>query len=212
MLADYPILYLLDQLGVAVFALSGALMAAKLRMDPFGVLVLATSTAIGGGTIRDLTLNLPVFWVEDPLYILVIALTAVLTMLLVNHAHRIPPRLLLFADAGGLALFTILGAQKALLHDAPGIIAVVMGMMTGVAGGMIRDILCRQIPMVLQKEVYATASLLGGMTFVLISELKLSTLLCMIIGMLVTFAIRCTAIIWHLQLPAFQLDAPDNDN
>ena len=156
------LLYWLDIFGVIVFALSGALMAGRYQLDPFGVAVLAAVTAIGGGTIRDVILDTPVFWTVDPIYLYVILVTAVLTIVLIRQPKRIPKRFLMIADAFGLALFAVLGTQKALTLGSPIPVAIVMGMITGVAGGMIRDVLCNVIPMILRQEIYATAAILGG--------------------------------------------------
>jgi len=198
------LLYLLDLIGVAFFAASGAMMAARLRMDPFGMIVLAALPAIGGGTLRDLALGVrPVFWVDDPTYVLVIVATALTAMLFINHFNRLPERLVLVVDALGLALFCIIGARKALMFEPSYTIAVVMGVITGVAGGMLRDIVCRQIPMILRKEVYATACIAGCSLYVLCIHLGSGERLAMLAGMSTTAAIRLAAIAWRLQLPAF---------
>ncbi|RCU51633.1 MULTISPECIES: trimeric intracellular cation channel family protein [Corallincola] len=200
------ILYWLNVIGLAVFAISGALMAARLKMDPFGVVVLAALTSIGGGTIRDIILDVPqVFWIEDPSYLNTIIITALVTMVFVNYLHRIPEKLLLIADAAGLALFSVLGAQKALLYGAPGEIAVVMGVITGAAGGILRDVVCRQIPMVLRKDIYATACLLSCVTYTGLLLIDVDDLTASLVGIGAGFILRLAAIQWHLQLPAYQL-------
>ncbi|MGB6188039.1 trimeric intracellular cation channel family protein [Aeromonas molluscorum] len=200
------IVYVSDMFGTAVFAFSGVLVAGRLRMDAFGVLVLAAVTAIGGGTIRDMILGAtPVFWVRDTLYIWVILLTALLGMWLVRVPKRLPWYVLPVADAFGLALFTVIGAQKALHFGASGLIAVLMGTMTGVAGGMIRDVLAREIPMVLQKEIYATACILGGIVYTVALECNVERVLAMFVSMAVVFGLRVAAIYWHLSLPTFSL-------
>lgn len=200
------IVYISDMFGTAVFAFSGVLVAGRLRMDGFGVMVLAAVTAIGGGTIRDMILGAtPVFWVRDTLYIWVILLTALLGMWLVRVPKRLPWYVLPVADAFGLALFTVIGAQKALHFGASGLIAVLMGTMTGVAGGMIRDVLAREIPMVLQKEIYATACILGGIVYTVALECNVERVLAMFVSMAVVFGLRVAAIYWHLSLPTFSL-------
>ena len=200
------IVYISDMFGTAVFAFSGVLVAGRLRMDGFGVLVLAAVTAIGGGTIRDMILGAtPVFWVRDTLYIWVILVTALLGMWLVRVPKRLPWYVLPVADAFGLALFTVIGAQKALHFGASGLIAVLMGTMTGVAGGMIRDVLAREIPMVLQKEIYATACILGGIVYTVALECNVERVLAMFVSMAVVFGLRVAAIYWHLSLPTFSL-------
>ena len=202
-----PLIYWLDLAGTAIFASSGAVMAARLRMDPFGMIVLASLPAVGGGTLRDLILGVrPVFWVADPNYVLVIVATTLACMLLLNHISRIPERLMLVLDALGLALFCMIGARKALLFQPSWTIAVIMGVMTGVAGGMMRDIVCRQIPLILRKEVYATACIAGCSCYILLAHYwHLDDALAMAIGMAVTALVRLAAIIWQLQLPAFHL-------
>ncbi|MFM4705213.1 trimeric intracellular cation channel family protein [Aeromonas bivalvium] len=200
------IVYVSDMFGTAVFAFSGVLVAGRLRMDGFGVLVLAAVTAIGGGTIRDMILGAtPVFWVRDTLYIWVILVTALLGMWLAGLPKRLPWYVLPVADAFGLALFTVIGAQKALHFGASGLIAVLMGTMTGVAGGMIRDVLAREIPMVLQKEIYATACILGGIVYTVALECEVERVLAMFVSMGVVFGLRVAAIYWHLSLPTFSL-------
>lgn len=201
------LIYCLDLAGTAVFASSGAITAARLRMDPFGMIVLAALPAVGGGTLRDLILGVrPVFWVDDPNYLLMIIATALATMLLVNHINRIPERLLLVLDALGLALFCIMGARKALMFQPSYTVAVVMGVMTGVAGGMMRDIVCRQVPMILRKEIYATACIGGCSVYIVLAPIwGVDDSLAMAIAIAATALFRLAAIVWQLQLPAFHL-------
>ncbi|MFM5499506.1 trimeric intracellular cation channel family protein [Aeromonas veronii] len=200
------LVYISDMFGTAVFAFSGVLVAGRLRMDGFGVMVLAAVTAIGGGTIRDMILGAtPVFWVRDPLYIWVVIATALIGMWMVKLPRRMPWYVLPVADAFGLALFTVIGAQKALNFGTSGLIAVLMGTMTGVAGGMIRDVLAREVPMVLQKEIYATACILGGILYTLALEANMDRVTAMLICMSAVFGLRVAAIYWHLSLPTFSL-------
>ena len=199
-------IYFFDLCGTAVFALSGALAAGRHRMDPFGVIVHATVTAIGGGSIRDALLGTtPVFWIRDPNYIIVILITVLLTLILVRRPKKIPQHTLPIADALGLALFTVIGAEKALNLELGGMIAVVMGLITGVGGGMIRDLLCRQVPMILRTEIYATASILGGICYSVSIHLGVENMHAMLVSMTVALCIRLAAIKWHLSLPAFDL-------
>jgi uncharacterized membrane protein YeiH len=199
-------IYFFDLCGTAVFALTGAMAAGKYRMDAFGVLVLAAVTAVGGGSIRDALLGAtPVFWIRDANYILVILATTAAFLVLVRKPHRLPNKTLPIADALGLALFTIIGAEKALLLGVSGIGAVIMGLLTGVGGGIIRDLLCRQVPMVLRTEIYATASILGGIGYTLSLQAGMDSMTALAIAMLSTLTIRLSAIRWHLSLPAFDL-------
>ena len=199
------LLYWLDLFGVIVFALSGALMAGRYKLDPFGVVVLAAVTAIGGGTIRDVILGTTVFWVANPIYLYVILTTALLTIVLIRQPKRIPKRFLLIADAFGLALFAVLGTAKAISLDAALPVAIVMGIITGVAGGMIRDILCNVIPMILRQEIYALAAMLGGCLFALFYSLGWSENVATICAVVGALKLRLAAIYWQVSLPAFQI-------
>ncbi len=197
-------IYIFDMLGTIAFAISGVLVATRLRMDPFGITVLAGVTAIGGGTLRDMMMgSTPVFWIMDNTYIYVILLTALLSVLWLHRIHRFPAYLLPTLDAFGLAIFTIIGAQKALSFGFSGPVAIVMGCVTGVVGGMIRDILSGQIPYILQKEIYATASILGAILYVICGFLELGSIFSMVIAILGTLSLRLSAIYWHLSLPVF---------
>jgi len=197
------LLYVMDLFGVAVFAITGSLAAGKKRMDLFGVVVLATVTALGGGTLRDLVLGTsPVFWVSAPIYLLVAVATAIVTFFLVRFCG-LPLKLLSVADAFGLAVFTVLGTQKALdMGISPGI-AVVMGIMTGVVGGIIRDILSGEIPLILRREIYATASLCGAITFCLVSVALQNQALAALTSVIVTLVLRLSAIKWKMSLPLY---------
>ncbi len=163
------LIYVLDMFGTAVFAASGVLLAGRLRMDPFGIVVLASVTAIGGGTIRDMALGAtPVFWITDTAYLWVIFITCLIAMLAIRKPKQMPWYFLPVADAIGLAVFVAIGVEKALRFGASPMVAVIMGVMTGCGGGgVIRDILAREIPMILRTEVYATACILGGVSFIL---------------------------------------------
>lgn len=198
--------YFSDLLGCIVFAISGVLVAGRLKMDPFGVVVLASVTAIGGGTIRDMVIGAtPVFWIHDTTYLYVIFATAVISMISARKAHHLPSFLLPLLDAFGLALFTVIGAEKALSYELPAIVAVVMGVTTGVAGGMIRDLLAGQIPLVLQKEIYATASILGGLLYTGSIACGMNASWALGIAMIGTLSLRLAALKWHLSLPVFNL-------
>ena len=200
------LVYYFDLFGTAVFAFSGVLVAGRLRMDAIGVIVLAAVTAIGGGTIRDLLIGAsPIFWIQDPTYLWIILATAAAGMWLARVPRRLPWYALPVADAFGLALFVVIGAKKALLFGTSGMVAVVMGVITGVAGGLIRDVLAREIPMVLQKEIYATACIFGGVLYTTSVALELAHIPAMLISMLGVLAVRIPAIFRHLSLPSFTL-------
>ncbi|MDI5932864.1 trimeric intracellular cation channel family protein [Halomonas kalidii] len=198
------LVYWLDMAGLIVFALSGVILACRARMDPFGMLVLAAVTGIGGGTLRDLVLGIrPVFWVSEPTYLWVILGTVGLSILGFHYIHRLSRVFLPVADAFGLALFTVIGTHKALLLETPGVVAVLMGLLTGVAGGMVRDVLARRVPMVLRQEVYATASIAGGVTYVMLEALGSPVAVTIALALGVTLFLRLAAIYWRLTLPVF---------
>lgn len=197
------IIHALDLFGVAVFSVSGSLAAGRKRMDIFGVIVLGLVTALGGGTLRDTLLNSePVFWVADRSYLLVGVVASALTFVVVRRLS-VPKRGILLSDALGLAVFTLIGTAKTLDATGSGSLAVVMGIMTGVAGSLIRDILSAEVPLVLRREVYATASLCGSLVYVAMSRLFLPGIACLAVSVLVTLSIRLAAIHWNLSLPLF---------
>lgn len=198
-------LYILDLFGVVVFAISGALVAGRKGMDLLGVMVAAGVTAVGGGTLRDLLLGrLPVFWVRDPIYLYVIVATALATILYTRY-FRLPRYSLLLADAFGLAFFAISGARLAEQAGVAGVVVILMGTMTGVAGGMIRDVLAAKVPLILRKDIYATAAIVGCALYLLLSRLGLSAPVAAICGMVTIFAIRLVAIYQRLALPQYRL-------
>lgn len=200
------ILYVLSLVGAGVFAASGALAAGRKGFDLIGVVVIAGVTAIGGGTLRDVLLDRhPIFWIADPVQLMVILAAAGLTLVWVRF--RKPPwTALLVADALGLALFTISGTQVAEQRGLPGIIAVVMGTITGAAGGVLRDILSGEVPLLLrQTELYATAAIVGSAAYLLAQDFGLTDTPAALLGMATVAAIRFAAILWRLRLPVFEV-------
>ena len=198
--------YLADLFGVAVFAITGALMAGRKSMDLFGVLVIAVITALGGGTLRDLILdNHPVSWIRDDTYIAVATLAAVGTVVWVRLTRPIHETGLLVADAFGLAVFTVIGTEVAMQHQVPLSTAVIMGVMTGVAGGVMRDIICNEIPLIFKKEIYATACIAGALVFIGLRLLQTPHWLDTGIAMFTVLGIRMAAIRWRFSLPRFHL-------
>lgn len=192
--------------AVAVCAISGVLAASGKHFDLFGILVLAIVTALGGGTIRDLCLGAyPIFWVQRPDY-LMMALVAALLTFVAARFFRMPHRLLLIADAFGLALFAIAGTQKALTLQTSGVIAMLMGVITGVAGGVLRDVLRREVPLVFRPEIYlyGTAALAGAALLVGLRTWVPDFHQAPLAGMLLTLVLRLSAMGFKLGLPVFQ--------
>ena len=201
-------LELLDFVGVAVFAVSGALAAGRKKLDLLGVVVIATVTAIGGGTLRDVLLDRPIFWIVRPAFLYVILAAALVTTIYVRRL-RPPERTLAVADALGLALFSVSGAQIAEGLGHAGVVVVLMGALTGVAGGMLRDVLCAEIPLILRKgQIYATASIVGVIVY-LVMQPYVDNAVAALTGMGVIAALRLGAIAWNWSLPVFSL--PERD-
>jgi len=202
----------LDLVGVAANAVAGALVAGRRQFDWLGVVVIAGVTAIGGGTVRDLLLDRPVFWIANPAY-LQATLAATAFTLLYARRRRIPERVLETMDALGLALFGIAGARIALSLDHHALIAVVMGVITGSFGGLLRDVLCNDIPMIFQRgQFYATAIIVGCSLYVGLIALGMENDLAAGAGMLAILALRVSAIVWNLRLPIFRLPPEDRDH
>ena len=192
-------LILLDIFGTIVFAMTGALVGKSKQMDVFGVVVIALVTALGGGTLRDILLgHLPVFWISQP-EIIVICVISALFAFFASGKLPFPRRTMLLADAIGLATFSVIGAQTAISFHP--VIAVMMGGMTGTAGGMIRDMLSDQIPVILRRDIYATAAMAGAGVFVLLHHGQVNNDLALLLGAMVTFLIRLLAIRRRWNLP-----------
>jgi uncharacterized membrane protein YeiH len=195
-----------DLAGTAVFAITGALAAGRKRMDIFGVVVLGCVTALGGGTLRDVVLgSRPVFWISDTLYLAVASLAAIGTFLLAQR-FRFHGNVLMVADAIGLAVFTVIGFQKGFQQTQEYSIAIVMGVATAVVGGIIRDLLSGEIPLILRREIYASASLCGAALLALLSYLQLPSPLAVPAAFLSSLLIRLAALHWNLALPLFRLE------
>lgn len=206
---DFLKLIPFETIGVAVFALTGALMAARKGMDPFGFALLATLTGVGGGTLRDLLIGTrPVFWVGDPSDVLVCLVVAELVFALgpkrvaaMEGGRR--GRVLLWADALGLALFSITGTAKALAAGVPALSAIALGTITATFGGIIRDIFAGTTPLVLRQEIYVTAAALGAGVMVALQALGLPLTLSAGAGFGAALILRALAILRGWSLPTF---------
>lgn len=198
-------LYLLDLAGVSVFAVSGVLAAGRKKLDLFGVVVLAIVTAIGGGTLRDLLMDRgQVFWMGNPTYLAVIITVALLTVASARR-WRTPEHALELADAAGLAFFVVSGAQIAQEAGLPALSVLVVGVITGVAGGMIRDVLTAEIPFILRhRQLYATAAMAGVGLYLLLGRFGAPLALASVAGMATTFSLRLASIYLNVRVPAFE--------
>ncbi|MEZ5301641.1 MAG: trimeric intracellular cation channel family protein [Verrucomicrobiales bacterium] len=199
----------LDLGAVAFCGIAGAIAAGRKGLDLFGVLAFACITGVGGGTMRDLLLGAPVFWIEDPV-VLGTAAAGGLATFIAAHWIEPPRRSMRIIDAFGLALFAVVGADKALGFGAHPAVAAIMGLVTGTVGGAIRDVLSGQIPAIFRREIYATAALAGAGTFVALHP-HLDRPLPTLIGIGTGLAIRLLALFFSLNLPRFTLHGGDED-
>jgi uncharacterized membrane protein YeiH len=198
------LIYWLDLFSVAVIAASGALSASRKEMDLGGFALIGVVTGIGGGTVRDLVLGYsPVFWVERPEYLGICLAVAIAVFFIAPYVGQ-RWKWLLWADAIGLGLYTVVGADKALAMGASGLIAAGTGVITATFGGVIRDVLCAEIPLILRKEIYATAAAAGATVYVLLHAAGIGYIAGLAIAGGLTFGIRAVAIAWSLSLPAYK--------
>lgn len=199
-------LTLLDYLGTFAFAISGALKAVRKEMDLFGLIVLAVVTAIGGGTIRDVMLSLRPFWFANPWYICLALLAAGLVFALYRVLSR-GETILLWFDAIGLGAFTVIGASKAMDAGLGLVPTVALACLTGVGGGLIRDVLAEEVPIVLRKEVYASASILGAILYWLCEQYGVPKHFSMPAAMLVVIVTRLVSLYYGVGLPRLKMKA-----
>lgn len=199
--------YYLGLVGVAVFAFTGALAADRKGSDWVGALCLAAATALGGGTIRDVLLQREkVFWIADTAYLWVVLGTTVLTIVYVRY-FKPPTNTLQFADALGLAMFSILGARIAEQADVSPVVVIVMGVTTGVAGGILRDVLVNEIPMIFRsdKPIYSISAALGIIVYLVLKDFGVASQISILSGVVVVATTRFAAIIWQIKLPEFNI-------
>ena len=199
----------LDLLGVSVFAISGALAAGRKGLDLLGVLVLALVTSVGGGTIRDVLLGRhPIFWLADPRYLGAILIAALGTVAWTRR-FRPPAAALLVADAIGLGAYAIVGARIAQAAGLPPASGILLGTVTGSAGGAVRDVLCAEIPLVLRRgNLYASAAIAGTSVYFGLASSGMLRAWASLIGAVVTISVRLAAIRWDLRLPTYLLPEP----
>jgi uncharacterized membrane protein YeiH len=196
-------LYIIDILGTFSFAVSGAFLAMEKKLDPFGVLVLAFVTAIGGGTLRDMMIgNLPVSWLTNSTATIVIFASAVVTMFFGRYLKHLTTTLFLF-DALGLGLFTVVGIKLGIEKDFSAGVCITLGTITACFGGVVRDVLLNNIPLLFRKEIYAMACILGGLLYFLLRYFQMDADVVTIICIIVIFLIRVVAVRYNLSLPAF---------
>lgn len=199
-------LTVLDILATMAFAVSGMLEALEKRMDTFGVFIIAFVTAVGGGTLRDILIGeTPVFWMENLVVVYAIIITTILAIIFRKHLNRLRKSLVLF-DTIGIGLYTVVGIQKGLLVDLHPIVCIALGTMSASFGGVIRDTLCNEIPVIFQKEIYATACLAGGVVYFGLSYFNLGNQWLVLISILTVILIRLLAVAFKISLPSLYKD------
>ncbi len=199
-----PIAFILDHIAVAVFAFSGALVASRKQMDIFGFVLLGTATGVGGGTVRDVLLgHLPLTWIQQPSYLVVCIVAASITFF-AAHLFNSRYRVLLWLDALGLSLFCVLGAEHAMIVGAHPLVAITMGMISATFGGIIRDVLGGEVSLLLKREIYVTAALVGSVVFIVLSTFSDLRLLNIGAGFACCFVVRGLALHYGWSVPAYK--------
>lgn len=200
------VIYILDILGTFAFAISGALVALDKKFDIFGVIIIAFVTAVGGGMLRDVLINAhPINWIGDLNYLYIIFSAVLFTFLFKSKIAYLSKTMFLF-DTIGISVFTLLGLQKGLSYDLHPIIAIIMGMISAVFGGVLRDVLTAKIPLIFEKEVYASACLAGGISYLILNYFKVDENINFIVSAIVIASIRAVAVKFHLELPKITND------
>ena len=197
------LLYWVGLAAVAVNALTGVLDAGRKQMDLVGVVMVGTATALGGGTVRDILLQRPVFWLSDQIY-LIVAVATTLIIFFAVRGLRLPQRLFLIPDAIGLALFTVVGTQISLQAGAPWLAASLLGVITGVVGGVVRDVLCNEVPLIFVRgQLYATAAWIGSIALIGLQSLGVSAIISAWAGMATVLGVRLAAMAFKITLPTY---------
>ncbi|MCP5061967.1 MAG: trimeric intracellular cation channel family protein [Ignavibacteriae bacterium] len=194
--------YTLDILGTIAFAISGVLIAMNKKMDPFGILIIAFVTAVGGGTLRDVLIGeTPVCWMKDMNYTYAIFISAVVAVIFKSKINYLRTSLFLF-DTIGIGLYTVVGVEKGINAELHPIICVALGTISACFGGVIRDILCNEIPVIFRKEIYATACILGGFSYFALRQLPIDDNIIFMIAGAIVIAIRILAVKFKIALPS----------
>lgn len=200
----------LDLLGTFTFAVAGTIAALRKKLDLFGALFTATLTAVGGGTLRDLLIGqIPPAWMQTEVYLIVILAGTLLALFLRKAIHKIKKPLLFF-DAIGIGVFTVIGTQKALAAGLSPVFCALMGFITAVMGGVLRDTFVNEIPLILKKEIYATACFIGGLLYVLLLKLGMGDVLTTVLSMAFVIGIRLLSVRFGLSLPVLHSKAEDS--
>jgi len=198
--------FVIDILGTIAFAISGVLVAMDKKLDVFGVLIIAFVTAVGGGTLRDLLIGIrPVGWLNAPMHLLIIVLTVLLAIIFVKQLKYVRKSLFLF-DTIGIGLYTMVGIEKGLAVELSPVMCIALGTITASFGGVIRDILCNEIPVIFRKEIYATACILGGMVYFLLIQFPIDNTIAYSMAILTIIMMRVLAVRFKISLPSIYRD------
>lgn len=193
--------FIIDILGTIAFAISGVLVAMDKRLDVFGVLIIAFVTAVGGGTLRDLLIGIkPVGWMNAPMHLLIIVITVLLAIIFVKQLKYVRKSLFLF-DTIGIGLYTMVGIEKGLAADLPPVMCIALGTITACFGGVIRDILCNEIPVIFRKEIYATVCILGGLVYFLLIQFPIDNTIAYSMAIVTIIIMRVLAVRFKISLP-----------
>ena len=195
------LLFFINILGTISFSISGVLTAVKKKMDPFGIFIIAFVTAVGGGTLRDVLIDAPVFWMYDLLFMYVIAGATVLAIIFRKKLGYVRKSMFLF-DTIGIALYTVIGVEKGISAGFPPIICIALGTISACFGGVLRDILCAEIPIIFRKEIYATACIAGASAYFILQYTPLPNNFIVFIAGGIVIAIRLLAVLFKLSLPS----------
>lgn len=203
------LMWVMEFVGTFAFAISGLRLAAAKNFDWYGAFVVGLAVAIGGGTIRDVLLNTTPFWMTNPIYLIITGVALVYTIVFSKHIVKMKSTFFIF-DTVGLALYAVVGVEKTLSFGFPLWVATGMGLLTATAGGVLRDILINEIPLIFRKELYATLCILGGMVFGFCQWMGLDILWTEIISFLIIFLTRVFSVKYHIALPKIKSRVGDN--
>lgn len=199
---------ILDWLGIVAFTITGALVASRKQMDVVGFALLGTVTGIGGGTIRDILLDIhPLVWIEQPAYLVVCIVTSLVVFFTAHLVHS-RMRLLLWADTIGLALFAVVGSERALASGSPPLVAILMGIITACFGGIIRDLLSQERSIIFSREIYVTAALAAASIFVGLQSFIVAREISVVVGVSMGVILRGGALVWGWSLPRYHSRPP----
>ena len=202
-MSNSTFLYIVEIIGTFAFAISGIRMAARKRFDLFGAYVVGLVTAIGGGTLRDLLLDVTPFWMSDSIYLIITAVALLLVIVLRKNILRFENTFFIF-DTIGLALFVVVGMQKSIALDFPFWVAVIMGTLTGAFGGILRDILVNEEPLIFRKDIYASACIFGGIVYWVSSRMGVNDIVTQILAAAGVIATRIMAVRYKWTLPTLK--------